>query len=151
MVPIQLRRYTDLPRANHSVIGKANYIFQVNPIHSDHRSNAGYSAKAYLFDFPIHKPYFQLSKENQELVWTGNSYFTGINDFFKKIEAKNYKIQNRVLLSRYRGKTSCTLCKGSRLKKDAHYVKITDKSLPELLQVSIDELSVFFNQLKLDK
>ena len=107
--------------------------------------------KAYLFDFPIHKPYFQLSKENQELVWTGNSYFTGINDFFKRIEAKNYKIQNRVLLSRYRGKTSCTLCKGSRLKEDAHYVKITDKSLPELLQVSIDELSVFFNQLKLDK
>ena len=107
--------------------------------------------KAYLFDFPIHKPYFQLSKENQELVWTGNSYFTGINDFFKKIEAKNYKIQNRVLLSRYRGKTSCSLCKGSRLKEDAHYVKITDKSLPELLRVSIDELSVFFNQLKLDK
>jgi excinuclease ABC subunit A len=107
--------------------------------------------KAYLFDFPIHKPYFQLSKENQELVWTGNSYFTGINDFFKRIEAKNYKIQNRVLLSRYRGKTSCTLCKGSRLKEDANYVKISDKSLPELLQVSIDELSVFFNQLKLDK
>jgi len=107
--------------------------------------------KAYLFDFPIHKPYFQLSKENQELVWRGNSYFTGINDFFKRIEAKNYKIQNRVLLSRYRGKTSCTLCKGSRLKEDANYVKITDKSLPELLQVSIDELSVFFNQLKLDK
>ena len=107
--------------------------------------------KAYLFNFPIHKPYFQLSKENQELVWRGNSYFTGINDFFKRIEAKNYKIQNRVLLSRYRGKTSCTLCKGSRLKEDANYVKITDKSLPELLQVSIDELSVFFNQLKLDK
>jgi len=107
--------------------------------------------KAYIFDFPIHKPYFLLSKENQELVWTGNSYFTGINDFFKKIEAKNYKIQNRVLLSRYRGKTLCKACKGSRLKEDTYYVKITDKSLPELLQVSIDELSVFFNQLKLDK
>ena len=85
------------------------------------------------------------------MVWNGNSYFTGINDFFKKIEAKNYKIQNRVLLSRYRGKTSCSLCKGSRLKEAAHYVKITDKSLPELLQISIDELALFFRKLKLDQ
>ncbi|MDA7777924.1 excinuclease ABC subunit UvrA, partial [Flavobacteriaceae bacterium] len=107
--------------------------------------------QAYRFDFPIHKPYFELSKEQQELVWNGNSYFTGINDFFKKIEAKNYKIQNRVLLSRYRGKTSCSLCKGSRLKEAAHYVKITDKSLPELLQISIDELALFFRKLKLDQ
>ena len=107
--------------------------------------------QAYRFDFPIHKPYFELSKEQQEMVWNGNSYFTGINDFFKKIEAKNYKIQNRVLLSRYRGKTSCSLCKGSRLKEAAHYVKITDKSLPELLQISIDELALFFRKLKLDQ
>ena len=91
--------------------------------------------QAYRFDFPIHKAYFELSKEQQELIWNGNSYFTGINKFFKKIEAKNYKIQNRVLLSRYRGKTSCKLCKGSRLKIAADYVKISDKSLPELLQI----------------
>jgi excinuclease ABC subunit A len=107
--------------------------------------------QAYRFDFPIHKPYFELTKEQQELIWNGNSYFTGINAFFKKIEAKNYKIQNRVLLSRYRGKTSCANCKGSRLKEAAHYVKISSKSLPELLQISIDEVAVFFNELQLDK
>jgi len=107
--------------------------------------------QAYRFDFPIHKPYFELSKEQRDLVWNGNSYFTGIHGFFKKIEDKNYKIQNRVLLSRYRGKTSCNLCKGSRLKEAAEYIKIAGKSLPELLQISIDELAVFFNQLKLDQ
>ena len=107
--------------------------------------------QAYRFDFPIHKPYFELTKEQQELISNGNSYFTGINAFFKKIEAKNYKIQNRVLLSRYRGKTSCANCKGSRLKEAAHYVKISSKSLPELLQISIDEVAVFFNELQLDK
>lgn len=106
---------------------------------------------AYRFDFPIHKPYFDLTINQQNLIWNGNSYFTGINRFFKKIEAKNYKIQNRVLLSRYRGKTSCNLCKGSRLIEAANNVKITNKSLPELLQISIDELSIFFKQLKLDK
>jgi excinuclease ABC subunit A len=107
--------------------------------------------QAYRFDFPIHKPYFELSKEQKALVWNGNSYFTGIHGFFKKIETKNYKIQNRMLLSRYRGKTSCNLCKGSRLKEAAEYVKIDGKSLPELLQISIDELAVFFNKLKLDQ
>ena len=107
--------------------------------------------QAYRFDFPIHKPYFELSKEQRDLVWNGNSYFTGIHGFFKKIETKNYKIQNRVLLSRYRGKTSCNLCKGSRLKEAAEYVKIAGKSLPELLQISIDELVVFFNQIKLNQ
>ena len=107
--------------------------------------------QAYRFDFPIHKPFFELSKEQKALVWNGNSYFTGIHGFFKKIETKNYKIQNRVLLSRYRGKTSCNLCKGSRLKEAAEYVKIDGKSLPELLQISIDELAVFFNKLKLDQ
>ena len=107
--------------------------------------------QAYRFDFPIHKPYFELTKEQKDLVWNGNSYFTGIHGFFKKIETKNYKIQNRVLLSRYRGKTSCNLCKGSRLKEAAEYVKIAGKSLTELLQISIDELAVFFNQLKLDQ
>jgi excinuclease ABC subunit A len=107
--------------------------------------------QAYRFDFPIHKPYFELSKEQKALVWNGNSYFTGIHGFFKKIETKNYKIQNRVLLSRYRGKTSCNLCKGSRLKEAAEYVKIDGKSLPKLLQISIDELAVFFNKLKLDQ
>ena len=105
--------------------------------------------QAYRFDFPIHKPYFELSQEQKDLLWEGNSYFTGIKAFFKRIEAKNYKIQNRVLLSRYRGKTKCPNCKGSRLKKEAHYVQIGGKSLPELLQISIDEVALFFSTLTL--
>ena len=105
---------------------------------------------AYRFDFPIHKPYFQLTKEQGNLLWSGNSYFKGINTFFKKIEAKNYKIQNRVMLSRYRGKTKCNKCGGSRLKEEASYVKIEEMSLPDLLKKSIEDLSVFFKNLKLD-
>ena len=104
---------------------------------------------AYRFDFPIHKPYFELSEEQTKLLWNGNSYFTGITPFFKKIEAKNYKIQNRVLLSRYRGKTKCFQCGGSRLKEEATFVKVGNKSLPDLLQISIDELVLFFHSLTL--
>ena len=104
---------------------------------------------AYRFDFPIHKPYFELSEEQIKLLWNGNSYFTGITPFFKKIEAKNYKIQNRVLLSRYRGKTKCFQCGGSRLKEEATFVKVGNKSLPDLLQISIDELALFFHSLTL--
>jgi excinuclease ABC subunit A len=105
---------------------------------------------AYRFDFPIHKPYFQLTKEQGNLLWSGNSYFKGINTFFKKIEAKNYKIQNRVMLSRYRGKTRCSKCGGSRLKEEVSYVKIGGVSLPDLLKKSIEDLSLFFKNLKLD-
>ena len=105
---------------------------------------------AYLFDFPIHKPYFELTKDNKDLLWKGNSHFTGINDFFKRIEKKNYKIQNRVLISRYRGKTSCTSCMGSRLKESTRFVKIHGKSLGDLLQLSIDSLCDFFSTLKLN-
>ena len=105
---------------------------------------------AYRFDFPIHKPYFKLTEEQKNLLWSGNSYFKGINTFFKKIEAKNYKIQNRVMLSRYRGKTKCNKCGGSRLKEEASYVKIEEMSLPDLLKKSIEDLSVFFKNLKLD-
>ena len=105
---------------------------------------------AYKFDFPIHKPYYQLSEKDIDTLWEGNSYFTGINKFFKKIEAKNYKIQNRVLLSRYRGKTACHDCKGSRLRKETNHVKIGGEALSSLLHLPIDELGVFFNQLKLN-
>jgi len=104
---------------------------------------------AYLFNFPIHKPYFELSENQKELLWKGNSYFTGIHAFFKRIEKKNYKIQNRVLLSRYRGKTVCTSCGGTRLKEASNYVKINGKSLGELLQLPLDRLMEFFNTLKL--
>lgn len=105
---------------------------------------------AFKFDFPIHKPYFELSEEHIQTLWEGNSYFTGINKFFKKIEAKNYKIQNRVLLSRYRGKTACDECGGSRLRKDSDYVKVGAHSLSTLLHLSIDDLGDFFNHLQLD-
>lgn len=105
---------------------------------------------AFKFDFPIHKPYFELSEEHIQTLWEGNSYFTGINKFFKKIEAKNYKIQNRVLLSRYRGKTACDECSGSRLRKDSDFVKVGAHSLSTLLHLSIDDLGDFFNHLQLD-
>ena len=105
---------------------------------------------AYLFDFPIHKPYFELTKDQQEILWKGNSYFTGIHDFFKRIEKKNYKIQNRVLLSRYRGKTSCTQCGGTRLKEEASFIKIEGKNIGDLLQISLDALADFFQKLKLN-
>ena len=104
---------------------------------------------AYLFDFPIHKPYFELIKVQKELLWKGNSHFTGIHDFFKRIEKKNYKIQNRVLLSRYRGKTSCAQCEGTRLKEEANYVKVGGKSIGDLLQISLDNLARFFQNLEL--
>ncbi|MDC3329716.1 excinuclease ABC subunit UvrA [Flavobacteriaceae bacterium] len=104
---------------------------------------------AYLFDFPIHKPYFELTKAQKELLWKGNSHFTGIHDFFKRIEKKNYKIQNRVLLSRYRGKTSCTQCEGTRLKEEANNVKIGGKSIGDLLQISLHNLARFFQNLEL--
>ena len=104
---------------------------------------------AYLFDFPIHKPYFELTKVQKELLWKGNSHFTGIHDFFKRMEKKNYKIQNRVLLSRYRGKTSCAQCEGTRLKEEANYVKIGGKSIGDLLQISLDNLARFFQNLEL--
>ena len=90
---------------------------------------------AYKFDFPIHKPYYQLSENDLTTLWEGNSYFTGIQKFFKKIEAKNYKIQNRVLLSRYRGKTSCHECNGSRLRKDTDNVKVGGETLAKLLHL----------------
>jgi excinuclease ABC subunit A len=77
---------------------------------------------AYKFDFPIHKPYYELTAA-KELIWTGNKYFQGLNDFFKELEAKNYKIQNRVMLSRYRGKTKCNSCKGKRLRIETLMLK----------------------------
>ncbi len=104
---------------------------------------------AYLFEFPLHKPYFELNEEQKELIWKGNSYFAGLNKFFSKLEAKNYKIQNRVLLSRYRGKTKCDACQGSRLRVETHNIKINGKSLPELMHLPLDEVAEFFNQIKL--
>ncbi|MCB0457230.1 MAG: excinuclease ABC subunit UvrA [Flavobacteriaceae bacterium] len=105
---------------------------------------------AYKFDFPIHKPWFQLTEEQQKLVWEGNQYFEGLNDFFTFLESKSYKIQNRVMLSRYRGKTKCTTCKGKRLRPEASYVKISGKSLPELVELPLDQVADFFKNIALN-
>ncbi|MBW6482902.1 MAG: excinuclease ABC subunit UvrA [Vicingaceae bacterium] len=103
------------------------------------------------FNFPIHKPFYQLTAEQQQLVWEGNTYFEGINGFFKMVESNSYKIQYRVMLARYRGKTTCPDCRGTRLRKDANYVKINGKSISDLVLMPIDELAVFFAALKLTK
>jgi excinuclease ABC subunit A len=101
------------------------------------------------FDFPIHKPFYDLSPEQQELVWTGNKHFKGLNKFFKKIEEKSYKIQFRVMLSRYRGKTLCSDCRGTRLRKDANFVKVADKSITDIVLMPVNLLGEFFKDIQL--
>ena len=102
------------------------------------------------FGFPIHKPYFQLSDEQKELLWKGNRYFYGINKFFEHLEEKKYKIQYRVLLSRYRGKTVCPECKGARLRKEAGFIKIDGKTIQELVTLPVLELTNFFSGIRLN-
>jgi excinuclease ABC subunit A len=106
---------------------------------------------AYKFDFPIHKPFYQLSDEQKELICVGNEYFQGLNDFFKELEEKNYKIQNRVMLSRYRGKTKCHSCKGKRLRIEASYVKIEGKTISDLVDLPIRNLVTYFQEMKLSE
>ncbi|SMG40126.1 excinuclease ABC subunit UvrA [Sphingobacterium psychroaquaticum] len=106
---------------------------------------------AIKFDFPVHRAYGDLTAAQQELLWTGNKYFTGLNQFFEELEQQTYKIQYRVMLSRYRGKTDCPECKGSRLRKDATYVKIREKSITDIVLLPLDEALTFFTSLDLDK
>ncbi len=106
---------------------------------------------AYKFDFPVHKPIYELTEEHKKLLWTGNEYFNGLFDFFKYVEEQTYKIQYRVMLSRYRGKTQCPECFGSRLRKDANYVKVAEKSLSGITQMSISKLIEFFNKISLNE
>ncbi len=101
------------------------------------------------FDFPIHRPYNELSEAEQELLWKGNKFFDGLNDFFKHIQAQTHKIQYRVMLSRYRGRTTCPDCKGSRLRKDASYVKVSGKSITDLVLMPITQVLPFFQKLEL--
>jgi len=108
-------------------------------------------AVAYQFDIPVHKPWFELTKKQQELVWNGNKSFHGIHHFFKALEEKSYKIQNRVMLSRYRGKTKCTTCHGKRLREETNYVKINEKTISDLVTLPLDELTVFFKNITLNK
>ena len=103
------------------------------------------------YDIPIHKPWFELTKVQKDLIWNGTTKFRGIHHFFKKLEEKSYKIQNRVMLSRYRGKTTCNDCHGTRLRKEANFVKINGKSISELIVLPIDELAAFFEKLQLTK
>jgi excinuclease ABC subunit A len=106
---------------------------------------------AHYFDFPVHRPYFELTQQQRDLLWKGNRYFDGINTFFKHVEEQQYKIQFRVMLSRYRGKTTCPDCRGTRLKKEASWVKVGGKSVSDLVLMSITDLMTFFDQLELDE
>ncbi len=101
------------------------------------------------FDFPIHRPYEELTQAQKDLLWTGNEYFQGLNDFFGMLEAETHKIQFRVMLSRYRGRTTCPDCQGSRLRKDAGYVKIGGKSIIDLVLMPIQDVRNFFQELAL--
>jgi excinuclease ABC subunit A len=107
--------------------------------------------KGIYFDFPIHRAYKDLTAEEKKLLWTGNEHFEGLTYFFQYLESKSYKIQYRVMLSRYRGKTTCPDCKGSRIRKDAQYVKIADHDIAQLLMMPIKDLYAFFKEIKLSK
>ncbi len=116
---------------------------------SKHKDKLIENAAAY--NIPIHKPWFELSKTQKELIWNGNKAFKGIHSFFQILEEKSYKIQNRVMLSRYRGKTVCNKCQGARLKKESFYVQVGGKNIGELVTMPIDKLQLFFNQLALSE
>ncbi|MDT8346575.1 MAG: excinuclease ABC subunit A, partial [Flavobacteriaceae bacterium] len=106
---------------------------------------------AHKFNFPVHTPWHELSEDERELIWTGNEHFYGLNDFFEELESKAYKIQNRVLLSRYRGRTRCKTCKGGRLRKEATYVKVDGHSIEQLSALPIDELLPLFKNLNISE
>ncbi len=107
--------------------------------------------QSHHFKFPIHKPYFELSEAQKQLLWDGNNYFEGLTSFFGELESKAYKIQNRVMLSRYRGKTTCDTCYGKRLRIEADYVKINNVTLSDLVEMPLDKLTAFFKNLKLNE
>jgi len=108
-----------------------------------------YAAKE--FDFPIHTPFRELSNGQKTLVWEGNNHFEGINSFFEQLQAKSYKIQNRVLIARYRGKTTCHICKGGRLRIESSYVKLDGRTISDLINLPIDQLKEYIDKLKLTK
>jgi excinuclease ABC subunit A len=108
-------------------------------------------ANAGLFGFPIHKPYYQLTEEQKLLLWKGNKYFYGIDRFFQHLEEKKYKIQYRVLLSRYRGKTTCPECKGARLRKEAGYVKVAGLAIQDIVSMPVGKLFGIFSDIRLNE
>ncbi|MBQ5401667.1 MAG: excinuclease ABC subunit A, partial [Bacteroidales bacterium] len=107
-------------------------------------------ANAYKCDFPVFKPYNELSKEQKDILWKGNEHFIGIDGFFDWVEKNRYKIQFKYMFSRYSGRTTCRECGGTRLRKDALYVKVGGKNIAELMSMQIDALAAFFDNLKLD-
>ncbi len=106
---------------------------------------------AHNFDFPVHRPIKDLTPEQYKMLWTGNEFFYGIDEYFNELKEKSYKIQNRVMMARYRGRTTCNECDGGRLRKEARYVKVGDKDITQLINIPIDELKVYFQKLKLSK
>ena len=102
------------------------------------------------FDFPVHRPYNELTEEEKDILWNGKGKCKGIHQFFQKLESQKYKIQNRVLISRYRGKTNCDECDGSRLRKDALYVQVSGKSIADIIKMNIEQALLFFKDIKLD-
>ena len=102
------------------------------------------------FDFPVHRPYNELTEEEKDILWDGKGKCKGIHQFFQKLESQKYKIQNRVLIARYRGKTNCDECDGSRLRKDALYVKVSGKSIADIIKMNIEQALLFFKGIKLD-
>ncbi|MFM9026891.1 MAG: excinuclease ABC subunit A, partial [Bacteroidota bacterium] len=104
---------------------------------------------AYKFDFPIHRPIYDLTEDERTLLWKGNKFFKGIEKFFQWVETQTYKIQYRVMLSRYRGRTTCPDCRGTRLRQDANYVKVGNKSITDIVLLPVSESSVFFQTLEL--
>ncbi len=106
--------------------------------------------RAAKFDFPVHRPYNELTKEEKDILWNGKGKCKGIQQFFQKLESQKYKIQNRVLIARYRGKTDCDECDGSRLRKDALYVQVAGKSIADIVKMNIEQALLFFKNIKLD-
>lgn len=135
-----------IPNKNLSVYDDAIVAWKGETM-SEYKKELIYSASK--FDFPIHRPIKELTAEQYQLLWDGNKYFTGLNAFFKFLESQTYKIQYRVMLSRYRGKTACPECKGTRLRSDTNYVKIDNKSITDIVLTPIDQLIPFFKQLEL--
>ncbi len=106
---------------------------------------------SHKFDFPVHRAYYDLSAEEKKLLWTGNKYFEGLNAFFTHLTVESYKIQYRVMLSRYRGKTVCPECMGTRLRKDATYVKVNEQSINDIVLMPVSNAWKFFKEIKLNK
>lgn len=115
---------------------------------SEWKNQLVYNAKK--FDFPIHKPIAELTEAQRDFLWKGNEHFGGLNKFFSFLESESYKIQYRVMLSRYRGKTRCPECKGTRLRGDANYVRMDGKSISDLVNISIGDCLHFFNHIHLN-